>query len=109
MTLKANFSRYRGDSYPISTVIKDAGAVVNIDGYKFVMTVVESVKTVDTPQLVVEGVIDEPTTGEVKFPFTGDSFNTVGVFSYDIQMTKDTGEIYTLAVGKITVTQDITQ
>ena len=107
---------YRGDSYPISILIKDKATSQPIDltGYSFLMTCDELKDPPDTSTQLfqVDGVIPDQTTnpGEVIFtPSETDTAIEPGKYFYDIEMTDPSGNIRTIAKYKFTIIQDITK
>lgn len=105
---------YRGDSWPITITVKDtAGAVVNITGFQFKLTVDKKENPTVSPSTTkvfdVAGVITNGAAGQVTFIPTGVNQATAGNFYYDVQMTNTLGNVKTIVKGTYTIIQDITK
>jgi hypothetical protein len=101
----STITRYRGDTYPISATIKVNGEPIDITG----STIVFSFSDLeDTPTIIsINGVLEDPENGIVRFDPSPTDFDTVGTYKYDIQRTQD-GYISTHAVGRLEIVGDIT-
>jgi hypothetical protein len=107
MTLQKNLERFRGDSYPILLKVKDEENTVNITSYTFRFTMAKDIYTLRNPLVRVGGTIQDGSTGIVEFKFLPNTFNVVGDYIYDIQMTCPAGVVYTVMAGTISIKQDV--
>ena len=108
-----DLTRKRGDTYADQIAVVDsAGAVVDITGYSFVMTVDPS-KTpsnADNNLFSLTGSIIDAVNGVVDFaPTALQADQTPGRYWYDVQMTDAGGAIRTIVVGRYTIEQDISK
>ena len=106
MTIEKDITRYQRNSYPIILLINDDGTPVDINNYIFKFTVVKDKYSLRTPMVKTPGTLST-NTGEVQFLFQPKTFDTPGVFLYDIQMITDTGDVYTLQAGKLIILQGL--
>jgi len=102
--------RYRGDTYPEVFNIKEAGAVVDITGYSFLLTINPASDPSDTSEQLAQiaGVLTEPTAGRVSFPFSSVDL-APGNFFYDVQSVDTSANKKTHGVGSVVIIQDITK
>jgi len=111
MTATVNFSRIRGDTYPIEVTVTDTdGSPLNVTGATFLLTVdpEESPANATANEFQSTGTIVSAANGTVEFPITTTNADLVGTYYYDVQMILSTVK-YTIMRGSITFTQDITK
>ena len=105
--------RKRGDTYAIPlTIIDSAGAVQDITGKAFVLTVNSVERPVDasTELFQLVGTVTDAENGEVEFPMTDEQANHVGEFYYDVEMSDaDGANRRTVLKSSFTMEQDITK
>jgi hypothetical protein len=111
---KVNLERKRGDSYAdeITVSSTSTGAVVDITGYSFLMTVDPSASPADDTNNLFQltGTITVAASGKVEFAPTAEQTDlTPATYYHDIQMTDVSGRKRTIAAGKYVITQDITK
>lgn len=111
---KVNLERKRGDSYGDEFTISSTttGAIVDITGYTFLMTVDPSADPEDstTNLFQVAGNITSALFGKVEFAPTAEQTDLpAATYYHDVQMTDGSGRKRTIAFGKYTITQDITK
>ena len=109
-----NITVYRGDNWPLLITVKNAatGAVINITGYQFVLTVdrKENPPTPSTTMVFdIDGVLTDAANGQVTFTPSSVNHSTVGNFYYDIQMTNTQNNKKTIAKGQYIISQDISK
>ena len=106
-------TRRRGDTYAETVTVTDsAGAVVNITGYTFKLTVdpEKAPATAANNLFQITGTILSGPAGTVEFaPSALQADRTPGTYYYDVQMVDGAGRIRTIALDKWVVTQDITK
>ena len=106
-------TRKRGDTYSETITITDTtGAVINIAGYDFRLTVdpEKAPATAANNLFSITGTILSPTAGTVEFaPSALQADQAPGVYWYDIEMIDGAGRIRTIALDKYVVTQDISK
>lgn len=110
LPITSDYTRRRGDTKPIKFTVKDEdGALVDMTGYSFVLTVDSTKEPADevTKQFASTG--STPSTGIVSFPFATNDVDLLGTYYYDAQMTDPLGVVTTIAAGKIKFKQDITK
>jgi hypothetical protein len=111
--VEINLCRRRGDTFADEFTIKDAaGAVIDISGFSFLLTVDPSPNPTDSGNNLFQltGSLTDPTNGVVQFaPSAVQSDQTPSVYFYDIQMTDGGGAIRTIAVGEYEIFQDVTK
>lgn len=103
----------RGDNDSKRFVIKDVtGAVVDISGFSFIMTVNSEkspVNQVNQKFTIVGNITDGP-NGKVSFtPAFLDTADLLGCFFYDIEQIDLSAQIKTLVKGRVFIEQDITK
>lgn len=105
-------TRTRGDTYPFTvTLVDDAGAVLDLTGASFTLTVnaEEDPDETQLPEFSLTGVVAAPLTGEIEFSMSESDADLVGLHYYDIQMTDVQGYIRTVMRGPFEMRQDITK
>jgi len=105
---------YRGDSYPITLILRDAAtkALINLTGATLKMTVDTLANPPDasTKLFEVVGVLTAtPTDGKAMFTPTVENTGTIGDYYYDVQLTDAEGNIRTVAKSTFKITMDITK
>lgn len=108
MTTTVNFERRRGDGYPIELTLP-----ADVTGGTFLLTADPSPAPVDATNNIFQltGNITSASSSEstIKFDLDEEHWDIApGRYYYDIQMTL-AGIPYTVAVGTITIKQDITK
>ena len=108
-----NITWGRGDSSARGFTIKtNAGAVIDIDGFSFKLTV-NSEKdplTTTNQKFTIVGAITDAPNGKVAFsPTVINTDIEPGTYFYDIEQTDGSGAISTLIIGKCIIIQDITK
>lgn len=105
--------RTRGDSFADQfTVTTTAGAVVDISGASFLLTVdpEPDPTTSAANEFQLTGVITDATNGVFTMtPTSGQTDITPDTYFYDLQMTDSGGNIRTIAKGEYVIAQDITK
>lgn len=106
-----NITRKRGDTYPDEISVALNGATADLTGCSLKLTLNREKYPVNTDNQVyqIDGVIDAPLTGVVKFAPTLLQSDQVGSFYYDIQLTDQLGIIRTIKSGIYEYKQDITK
>ena len=103
----------RGDSNAKGFIIQDsAGAVVDITGFTFKLTVNSEKDPTDqvNEQFSIAGVITDATNGKVAFsPSITDTDIAPGKYFYDIEQIDSGGGKSTLLVALALIVQDITK
>lgn len=106
-------SRFRGDTIADVFFIKDAaGAVVNITGYTFKLTLNPSKTPTDALLQIYQltGTIADGPGGKVTFaPSALQADQVPNKYYYDVQMIDTSGFITTIALDSYTYKQDITK
>lgn len=105
-------TRTRGDTYPFTvTFVDSAGAVLDLTGASFVLTVnaEEDPTATQLPEFSLVGVVAAPLTGVVQFTMSESDADRFGLFYYDIQMTDVQGYVRTMMRGTFEMRQDITK
>lgn len=95
-------TRYRGDTYPVSTTLSKNGST-DVTGSTFKMSTQINDGTIYT----VDGVIENALMGLVSFPLDTNATSVSGVGVYDIQGNDGT-YIYTYDKGVFTLLDDVT-
>ena len=101
----STITRYRGDTYSIeATITKTVATVVTpidftVGNYTATFSFAKGSKRTSIDG--VNGTVD----GEISFPFPADVF--AGTYSYDIQVTSNTGEIRTYIKDTLNIVEDI--
>lgn len=113
MTDLATITRYRGDTRPDKfTLTTAAGAVVDITGYTFRLTVNKRKNPTDITAQVftVTGTITNATAGQYEFrPSAGQVNVPPGTYYYDVEVTDTGGYVTTLGVGSYIFVQDVSK
>lgn len=104
----------RGDSFPTKFQLKDSGtgAVIDITGFTFRLTVNTTKNPVDTTDQVftVNGTIEDAANGLVSFaPSESDTDLVPGVYFYDMELIDTSGRKRTFAKGVFRIFQDISK
>lgn len=110
----ATIRRKRGDTFRLQITIKTkAGALVDITGFSFLLTVDPSADPIDATNnlfQIVGVIFGPPADGVVHFPFTvGEADQNPDSYFFDVQQTDGTPEIRTIFEGPWIVDQDITK
>lgn len=105
--------RYRGDTVADEFTIKDStGAVVDITGYTFRLTVnsLKSPPDISTQLYTLTGTITNAAGGVVEFaPSAIEADQAPGKYYFDVQMTDAATRIQTIHVGTYTYKQDLSK
>ena len=106
-------TRYRGDTVADEFVITDdTGAVIDITGFTFLMTI-STIKAPpdDTTEVYqLTGTIEDAPNGLVSFaPNATQANQPPAKYFYDVQMIDGGGKIRTLVLDSYTYRQDITK
>lgn len=106
-----NIIRKRGDTYPDEISVALNGSTADLTGCSLKLTLNREKYPVNTDNQVyqIDGIIDAPLTGVVKFAPTLLQSDQVGSFYYDIQLTDQLGIIRTIKSGIYEYKQDITK
>ena len=105
-------TRTRGDTYPFTvTFVDDDGAVIDLTGASFVLTVnaEEDPTATQLPEFSLVGVVNDPLDGTIEFTMSEADADRFGLFYYDIQMTDVQGYVRTMMRGTFEMRQDITK
>ena len=100
---------YRGDRIDWPYTYKVGGVATDITGYTFLFTVNSEKEPDDTSGQIFqsEATIIDAGTGALSLLLTTEI--DPGDYFYDIQVTKDNGNVKTLEKGSFKVLQDITK
>jgi len=102
ITTKKDFTRIKGDSYPIKITLKKSKTeALDITGATVTMRVMFDTLTSFTAN-IIDGV-----TGIAEFTFTTSTFSADGSFKYEIELLTSGGIVYTVANGTIKVVADL--
>ena len=108
-----NIVRYRGDTVPDVLTIKDStGAVVDITGFSFKMSVDQTEDPTDevTQLYKLVGTITDAPNGVVEFePSEVQANQTPNVYFYDVEMVDASSRKQTIVVGEYEYKQDYTK
>lgn len=115
-----DFCRRRGATYSIEFTVREEpdddgtpGAVIDITGFAFILTVDPSeCPPDDTTKLFdIVGVLDgDPTTGKFTItPLTADADQDPDTYFYDVRQTDAGGAIRFLAVGEWKIIESISK
>jgi len=98
---------FRGDHKPFRvTVLDKDGNPVNVTDWSFTFSFTN--RPGETPLHQVDGVIEDAAAGRVRFELTPTETAQAGSFYFDVQATTATGQIRTVAAGKLVIRQDVT-
>ena len=96
-------TRYKGDTYAIEAILTKGGTPLNFTAgnntarFSFARgTIYENIAG-----------INGTASGEIHFPFPADV--SAGTYSYDIQVTANTGEIQTYIKNTLEIVNDVTK
>ena len=99
-----------GDDHPFPLMFSDGnGDPIDISGWTVSFTVAERGRS-GSP-LIQKDIDnhDDPTNGETSFELTAsETSGLTGTKRYDIQVTKDDGTIKTIAIGRISFVDGVT-
>ena len=102
ITTKQNFTRTKGDSYPIKISIKkDKTNPLDITGATITLKVLRG-----QLESYIANILDAE-NGIAEFLFTGDSFDSAGSFKYEIELVTSSGIKYTVATGTFNIIKDL--
>jgi len=105
--------RYRGDTHAIPRTMrsKRTGAIINITGYSFKLSVDTLKNPTDevTQVFKLTGAITNAALGEYQFSPNASQADNVGAMFYDIEVTDASGAIETVEKDTYTVSQDLTK
>ena len=105
-----NIDRKRGDTKPFEFTMQDElAANVPFAGYSFLLTADPSRKPVDATNNLFQISGTSPGDGVIVFDPVEADVDAVGTYYYDLQTIDATGDIITVAEGKMKFTQDITK
>ena len=100
----SDLERRRGDTYAdeFQILSENTGAVIDITGYTFLLTVDPEKKPSDATNNLFEltGTITDAATGLVEFAPNATQTDEVGTYFYDAQLTDTAGRIRTFNSGK---------
>lgn len=105
-------THYRGDTVPITGVVKLSALPLDVTGCSFVLTVDPSKTPIDATSNLfsLTGTLVSPLAGEIEFPITAvQADQTPAVYYYDIQLLDALGRKRTIALDKFVFKQDITK
>lgn len=102
---------FRRDYKTFTVTVKDsAGVVVDLTDYdaKFTAKLKSTDDDIHAKIGPVDGTISVPATGVISFTLTSTDTNIpAGTYYFDVQISK-TGDVKTVAYGKLIIIQDIT-
>ena len=102
ITTKQNFTRTKGDNYPIKISIKkDKTDPLDITGATLTLKVLRGQLETYTANIV------DAENGIAEFLFTEDSFDSSGSFKYEIELVTASGIKYTVATGTFNIIKDL--
>jgi hypothetical protein len=106
--------RYRGDTAAdtITEKVRATNLPRDITGYTYLLTLntLKNPPDDSTQVLQIAGVISDPTSGVVQFPWTAlQADQPVATYWYDIERTDTSGRKMTIAKNKYIFRQDITK
>ena len=108
-----NLTAVRGDSFIKTLTFTDSsGNAIDITGWKVYFTIKEDESDSDDDALIKKDITShsDPTNGKTNIEVEATDTNSLlGVYYYDIQVKKGSGEIFTVMKGKITFKADITR
>ena len=93
--------RFRGDTYPLSVILKENGTAVDLSTATVRMTI-----GLAAP-ITLTGTITDAAGGIVQFDFDQTAVGTAGRFNYDIEVT-DGGVITTYVKDIFELIEDVT-
>ena len=106
-------TRKRGDTYAETITVTDTtGAVIDITGYTFKLTVdpEKAPASAANNLFSITGTILSAVAGTVEFaPSALQADQTPGTYYFDIQLIDGAGRIRTIALDKYIVVQDISK
>ena len=103
ITTKQDFTRIKGDSYPIKITLKKSKTeALDITGATVTMRVL--IGEVLTPFVAS---ITDAVNGVAEFSFTTSTFTDIGSFKYEIELVTSGGVVYTVANGSFKVVADL--
>lgn len=103
-------TRKRGDTKSIGMTLKDSdGAVINVTGYTFSLSVNSDEEPLNTDNELFTsvGVLVDAVNGKISFPVGSSEADNVGEFYYDAQLIDTATEKLTFLRGAFLMTQDI--
>lgn len=105
-----DITRYRGDTKSFRVVITDNGEPIDLTACTVKLTVNSNLNPTDssTQLFQLTGTFTDPTNGIAVFSI-GSNADHVGYFFFDIQVTDNIGETFTVTKGAFTMLQDITK
>lgn len=108
-----DLTRRRGDTFADAFVVtsETTGAVIDITGYSFLLTVDPSRAPTDSLNNIFQltGTITDAVNGLVEFAPNATQADQPESYFYDVQMTDTAGKIRTIAEGRYNFVQDITK
>ena len=103
ITTKQDFTRIKGDSYPIKITLKKSKTeALDITGATITLKVLKG----ETLSTFTASIIDE-VNGVAEFSFTTSTFTDIGSFKYEIEMVTSGGVVYTVANGTFKIVADL--
>ena len=95
ITTKQDFTRIKGDSYPIKITLKKSKTeALDITGATITLKVLKGEVIVPFTASILDAV-----GGVAEFTFTTSTFTNTGSFKYEIELVTSGGVVYTVANG----------
>ena len=103
ITTKQDFTRIKGDSYPIKITLKKSKTeALDITGATITLKVLRG----ETLSTFTASILDA-VNGVAEFSFTTSTFAEIGSFKYEIEMVTSGGVVYTVANGSFKIVADL--
>lgn len=103
ITTKQDFTRIKGDSYPIKITLKKSKTeALDITGATVTMKILINDILTSFASVILDAV-----NGVAEFSFTTSTFTDIGSFKYEIELVTSSGVVYTVANGSFKVVADL--
>lgn len=103
ITTKQDFTRIKGDSYPIKITLKKSKTeALDITGATITLKVLRGETITPFTASILDAV-----NGVAEFTFTTSTFTEIGSFKYEIEMVTSGGVVYTVANGTFKIVADL--
>lgn len=102
ITTKQDFTRIKGDSYPIKISLKNKTDPLDITGATITLKIQRG-STIDS----ISATITDAANGVAEFSFTTSTFADAGNYKYEIELLTSGGVLYTVANGTFKIQQDL--
>ena len=108
----SHINRFRGDTASLGVTVKlSTGKAYNLTGCTLQLSIskLENPATAEDVIQTTTAVIDEALAGKAHFEFANGSFDFVGDYYYDVELTDIAGKTKTIVKSTMKLTQDITK